>query len=143
MADRITHHHFGPDDLDRLLAVEDGLFDNPMMPEQARAFLGDPLHELIIAYDGDRAVGMVSGTVLLHPDKDPAFFVNELGTRESHQRRGIATALMEAIIDIARTRGCKGIWLGTEADNAPALALYRKIAVDEVRGSFFGWDDAL
>lgn len=143
MTHPITHHRFGPDDLDRLLAVQDGLFDNPIKRDQARDFLANPLHELILAYEGDLAVGMVSGTILLHPDKFPAMFINELGTRESHRRRGIASKLMEAMIGLAREKGCTGIWLGTEADNSPALALYRKTSEDEVKGSFFGWDDAL
>ena len=143
MTDRITHHRFGPDDLDRLLAVQEGLFDNAISAEQSAAFLADPLHELILAYDGDLAVGMVSAIILLHPDKEPAMFINELGTRDSHLRQGIATGLMEAMIEVAKVRGCKGVWLGTEADNDAALGLYRKIAEEEVGGSFFGWDDAL
>lgn len=143
MAEAITLHHVGPDDLDRLLAVGPGLFDNPIRPDQAAAFLDDPLHELILACDGARAVGMVSANILLHPDKAPAMFINELGVRESHQRRGIATRLMKAMIDLGRTRGCQGIWLGTEEDNAAALALYRGIAQEEVKGSFFGWDDGI
>ena len=141
--DGITHFRLGPDDLERLLSVEEGLFDAAFIPEQAATFLNDPLHEIVLAYDGDSAVGMVTGMIMFHPDKPPAMFVCELGTRDSHLCRGIATGLMETIISIARERGCKGIWLGTEDDNEPALGLYRKISEAEVRGSFFGWDDAL
>ncbi len=143
MGDKITHHRFGSDDLDRLLNVQPGIFDHAIRPDQARAFLNDPLHELIIAYEGELAVGMITATILLHPDKKPAMFINELGTLKSHRRQGIATALTEAMITVGRQRGCVGIWLGTEEDNPGALALYRKIADDEVKGSFFGWDEAI
>ena len=144
MTKGITHHRFGPDDLTKLCSVSDGLFDNPIKPDQAKAFLEDPLHELIIAYDGDLAVGMVSGTVLYHPDKAPAFFINELGTRDSHLRRGIATALMAEIMKVARERGCTGgIWLATEEDNEAAIGFYRTISSEEIRAVVFGWDDAL
>ena len=81
--------------------------------------------------------------MMFHPDKRPAFFINEVGVNESHQRQGIATQLMQQIIDIARTRGCHGIWLGTEADNAPAIGLYRSLKAEELSGVYFGWDDAL
>ncbi len=86
---------------------------------------------------------MATGTVLLHPDKPPAMFVNEVGVREEWQKQGIGRAVMERLIDVARARGCQGIWLGTEPDNEPALALYRSMGGDEVMFVGFGWDDAL
>ncbi|SEW30045.1 Ribosomal protein S18 acetylase RimI [Cognatiyoonia koreensis] len=143
MSDTITLVHLRPDDFDRLMAVPEGLFDNAIVASQARAFLTDPLHECVLAYADDLAVGMATGTILLHPDKQPAMFINEVGVRESYQRRGIGRAVTEALIAVAREKGCKGIWLGTELDNAPALALYRSMCKDELQGVFFGWDDGL
>jgi aminoglycoside 6'-N-acetyltransferase I len=143
MVDEITYRHLGPQDLDLLLSVPDGLFDNPVDSIQARAFLADPLHEIVLAFDGDLAVGMASGTVLLHPDKPPAMFINEVGVRRDWHRRGIGKAVTETLFDVARVRGCIGIWLGTEAENKPAIALYRSLGGDEVKGVYFGWDDAL
>lgn len=138
----VTIRHLGPDDLALLMAVKEGLFDRPVDPVQARAFLRDPNSEIVLAFDGDEAVGMVSGSVLLHPDKPPAMFINEVGTRESHQGRQIAFRLMQAMFDIARARGCVGIWLGTEPDNIPALGLYRKLGGHELALTGFAWDDA-
>lgn len=143
MPDNITLKRLGIDDLASLLAVPDGLFDNEMIPEQARAFLEDPKHELILAYIGDLAVGMASANVLLHPDKEPSMFINEVGTRDEFTRRGIATTLMTEMISVARNRGCEGVWLGTEIDNGPAIGLYRSLDADEVKGVYFGWDGAL
>jgi hypothetical protein len=34
-------------------------------------------------------------------------------------------ALVRALGDLARARGCYGMWVGTEPDNAAALATYR------------------
>lgn len=143
MEPEITFHHLGPQDADRLSGLREGLFDNPVDPAQARAFLADPGHEMVLAYAGAEPVGMASGTVLLHPDKPPAFFVNEVGVRDDWQRRGIALALTERLFDIARARGCEGIWLGTEPDNARALGLYRKLGGKEVSVVAFGWDGGL
>lgn len=133
----------GAEDHDRLCAVPPGLFDNPVDPTQARAFLADPLHHMVLAFVDDLAVGMASGTVLLHPDKQPAFFVNEVGTRDGWTRQGIATALCQKLFEIARGIGCEGIWLGTEADNPGAIALYRSLDGEEVPGVYFGWDDGI
>ena len=113
----------GREDFDLLLGISEGLFDNPVDPIQARAFLSDPLHELVIAFAGEQAVGMVSATVLLHPDKEPAMFINEVGTRDGWTRRGIATALTNRMIEIGRARGCKGVWLGTELERPRPCAL--------------------
>lgn len=130
-------------DLDVLVNVQEGLFDNPIDPVQAKAFLQDPLHELLLAFSGDLAVGMVSANVLFHPDKDPSMFINEVGTRDGWTRRGIATTLVNEMISLAHERGCDGVWLGTEQDNVPAIALYRSLGADEVSGVYFGWDGAL
>ncbi|MEY1554276.1 GNAT family N-acetyltransferase [Yoonia sp. R2331] len=141
--DTITLRVLGPDDFELLMAVTPGLFDAPMRADQARAFLDNPMHVCVLAFEGDLAVAMATGTVLLHPDKAPAMFINEIGTRDAYQRRGIGTRVTQALIDLARKRGCEGVWLGTEHDNAAALGLYRSMKADEVKGSFFGWDDAL
>lgn len=143
MPDTITLRRLGPDDFDVLVAVPAGLFDLAMDPEQCRAFLADPLHEIVLAFDGPLAVGMATGTVLLHPDKPPSMFINEVGTRDAYLRRGIGGRVTRALIDIARDRGCKGVWLGTETDNHAALGLYRSLKGEELPGVFFGWDDAL
>ena len=143
MAEKITIRKLGPEDLGLLCAVPAGLFDNPVDAAQARAFLRDPLHEIVLAFDGALAVGMASGTVLLHPDKPPAMFINEVGVRDGHRRYGIGRAVTQALIDLARQRGCEGVWLGATADNAPALGLYRALEGDEVAVRCFGWDGAL
>ncbi|MGL4309570.1 MAG: GNAT family N-acetyltransferase [Paracoccaceae bacterium] len=143
MSKDITFRHLGPSDLNLMLSIREGLFDNPVDPAQAAAFLNDPGHEIVLAFAGEEAVGMVTGTVLLHPDKPPAMFVNEVGVRENWQRRGIAREIMERFFVIARERGCKGIWLGTEPDNHAALSLYRSLDGDEESFVGFGWDDAL
>jgi ribosomal protein S18 acetylase RimI-like enzyme len=133
----------GPAEIDLLLAVSPGLFDEDIRSDQARAFVDDPNSLLLLAYDGAVAVGLVSASVLLHPDKPPALFINEVGTRDSHLRQGIARALMQRMIAIGRARGCEGIWLGTEPENDAALALYRSLGGDEKLFVGFGWDDAL
>ncbi len=139
----ITFRVPGPADLDMLLSVRDGLFDNPLDPAQAKDFLDDPLHMMVLAFDAAEAVGMATGTVLLHPDKRPSFFVNEVGVREGWMRRGIGTAVARKLIDVARRHGCNGVWLATEADNRAALALYRAMGGVEQAAVCFGWDGAL
>jgi aminoglycoside 6'-N-acetyltransferase I len=141
--DDIVIRTLGAGDLELICTTADDLFDHPVDRAQAAAFLGDPAHVMVAAIGAGDIVGFASGTVLLHPDKQPAFFVNEVGTRDAWQRRGIARALMARLMEEARAKGCKGIWLGTEPDNTAALGLYRSLGGDEVAFVGFGWDDAL
>ena len=142
MSDSITFRTLGPSDLDTLLSVRDGLFDNPVDPMHARAFLDDPLHVIVLGFADHDAVAMATGTVLLHPDKPPSMFVNEVAVREAWQRLGIGRRVVEEVFAVARARGCQGIWLGTEPDNTAALALYRGLGGEEIGFVGFGWDDA-
>ena len=132
----------GENDIDLLLSVDDGMFDHPIRPDQARAFLANPLNRIAVALESGQIVAFASGTILLHPDKAPAFFVNEVGTRDSHLRRGLATEVCKALFAEVRAAGCRGIWLGADVDNVPARALYRKLGGDEMPIVGFAWDGA-
>jgi ribosomal protein S18 acetylase RimI-like enzyme len=119
--------------IERLAAGDEGivlagadLFDDPPTEEWAARFLGSAGHHLLVARDGGGApVGFVSGVETTHPDKGTEMFLYELSVGEGHRRRGIGTALVTALADLARTRGCYGMWVGTEPDNEAALATYR------------------
>lgn len=131
-----------PDDLALLIGAAPGLFDQPVDPVQARAFLADPRHRIAVVTEGDAILAFASGTVLLHPDKAPSLLVNEVGTHDQYRRRGHARAALAALFAEARAMGCQGIWLGTEADNTAARALYRSLDGDEVPFIGYGWDGA-
>ena len=119
--------------IERLAAGDEGivlagadLFDDPPTEEWAARFLGSAGHHLLVARDGGGApVGFISGVETTHPDKGTEMFLYELSVGEGHRRRGIGTALVTALADLARTRGCYGMWVGTEPDNEAALATYR------------------
>jgi aminoglycoside 3-N-acetyltransferase I len=107
------------------------LFDAP--PEEAATarFLADPGHHLLFAYEDDRPIGMVSGVETTHPDKGTEMFLYELGVVEHARRRGVATALVDALAALARDRGCHGMWVAVDPDNVAALATYRRAGADE------------
>lgn len=70
--------------------------------------------------------------------------MNEVDVTPKQQQRGIATVLCQKLIEIARQRGCKGIWLATEDDNVAARALYRKLDARETAGIVvYDWDGVM
>ncbi|HEX9940224.1 MAG TPA: GNAT family N-acetyltransferase [Longimicrobium sp.] len=115
----------GPDDATVLQRVADDVFDHAVDPRWAAAFLADARHHMLVALDDGVVVGMVSAVDYVHPDKAPQLWINEVGVAPSHQRRGIARRLLDAMLAHGRTLGCTEAWLGTEDDNEAANALYR------------------
>ena len=67
-------------------------------------FLSSKGHHLLVAVeDSGDPVGFVSGVEATHPDKGTEMFLYELSVAESHRNQ----------------------WVGTEPDNAAAIATYR------------------
>lgn len=140
--DPITFRRLGPEDASILSRVAPETFDHPVRAAYLRPFLASENHEMIVALAGDLVVGMVSGVVYYHPDKPAQMWINEVGTAEDWRQRGIGHALTEAMIALAWHRQCDSVWLGTEADNVPALATYRKAQGREVPGLvMFDWGE--
>lgn len=54
------------------------------------------------------------------------WLLNDLYVKETARGKQVATLLMEAAKDFARTKGSKWLLLQTAADNFPAQALYEK-----------------
>jgi ribosomal protein S18 acetylase RimI-like enzyme len=101
------------------------LFDDPVDVEATRRFLGSDTNVLLIAYEGEEAAGFVSGTELTHPDKGtPEMFLNELAVDEAFRGRGIGRALVAELWRLAQARGCRGMWVLTDDDNAAANKVY-------------------
>lgn len=106
------------------------LFDAAPRADATRRFLGDDRHHLLIAYVDGVPAGMVTGVETTHPDKGTEMFLYELGVDPPYRRRGIGAALTSALADLARERGCYGMWVVTEADNTPAQATYAHTATE-------------
>ena len=108
---------------DAVAAVQP-LFDRELRPEAVERFLADPTHHLLAAYSGEVAAGFVSGVEMTHPDKGTEMFLYELAVEEASRNRGIGRALVRALADLARERGCYGMWVLTDDGNPAALRTY-------------------
>jgi ribosomal protein S18 acetylase RimI-like enzyme len=95
---------------------------------------------MFVAYEGDGPVGFVSGVEMTHPDKGTEMFLYELAVDEAWRRRGIGTALVTALRDLAAERGCYGMWVLTDEDNDAAIATYAATSpVERSSQVMFGW----
>ena len=114
----------GPGDEHIVLAGSD-LFDAPPTAAYTARFLSSEGHHLLVAAGDAGPIGFISGVETTHPDKGTEMFLYELSVHPDHRRRGVGRTLVAALADLARDRGCYGMWVGTEADNVAALATYR------------------
>ncbi|MEU7481240.1 GNAT family N-acetyltransferase [Lentzea sp. NPDC042327] len=116
------------------------LFDTPPLPDATARFLAQDHHHLLIAYVGERPAGFVSGVETTHPDKGTEMFLYELGVDEAFLRRGIGTALVEALRTLAAERGCYAMWTGTATGDTAAQATYRKAGGLVGDGALVAWN---
>ncbi len=117
------------------------LFDSPARIEATARFLAEEGHHLLVAYDVGHPAGFVTGVETTHPDKGTEMFLYELGVEEAFQRRGIGRALVDRLADLARERGCYGMWVVTDEHNAAARATYQATGGNpEPSQVVYSWD---
>lgn len=118
------------------------LFDHPIDLAATAAFLADKRHHLLIGYLGGRPAGFVTAVELLHPDKPrPEMFLYELSVDPGSRRLGVATALMQRLIQLCYERDCGEMFVLTDEDNVAGQATYRKAGGEpEPAGLLFHWD---
>lgn len=117
------------------------LFDHEPTAEWTDRFLSREGHHLLIAYVGKAGVGFVSGIEMIHPDKGNEMMLYELAVDAPFRRRGIGRDLVRALLELARTRGCRSMWVPTDAHNRAAIATYRSAGATEQEPSvILSWD---
>lgn len=123
-----------PADARLLQNAAEGVFDNAVVPGLSAEFLADPRHSLCAAIDGDAVVGFASAVRYVHPDKPSELWINEVGVSPSHQRQGLAKAILAELLAFGRREGCGQAWVLTDDDNGPARALYAAAGGEETTG---------
>jgi ribosomal protein S18 acetylase RimI-like enzyme len=114
----------------RRLGPEDGNVIRELAEAEPRtALLDDPNTIVLVAFDGERPVGLTFGYELdrRHGD-ERILFIYEVDVDEAHRRQGIATRLLEEILRLAAEDGIRDAFLLTQPDNVPANAVYEKLS---------------
>jgi aminoglycoside 3-N-acetyltransferase I len=82
----------------------------------------------LVAFAGGQVIG---GLVAYELDKfeqqRSEIYIYDLAVDEAHRRRGVATALIQELSEIAARRGAWVIYVQADFGDEPAFALYTKI----------------
>jgi aminoglycoside 3-N-acetyltransferase I len=86
----------------------------------------------LVAVEGERVIG---GLVAYQLDKFEQerreIYIYDLAVDEEYRRRGVATALIKRLGEIASRRGAWVIYVQADYGDEPAIALYTKLGVRE------------
>jgi aminoglycoside 3-N-acetyltransferase I len=86
----------------------------------------------LAALDGDEIVGGLLAYQLDKIEQERCeIYIYDLAVAEAHRRRGVATALITRLREIAAERGAWVIYVQADYVDPPAIALYEKLGTRE------------
>jgi len=105
---------------------------DPPSDDYLRQWLG---REHVVALAGFAGGEVAGGLVAYELDKFEQarreIYIYDLAVAETHRRRGLATALIRALVEHAKGRNAYVIFVQADHGDDPAIALYQKLGVRE------------
>lgn len=93
---------------------------------------------LLLAERGGAAIGALAAYELMKFEQARSeIYIYDLAVLESARRQGVATALIDATRAIAQAVGAWTVFVQADIDDAPPIALYRKLASEEITALHF------
>jgi aminoglycoside 3-N-acetyltransferase I len=132
----------GPDDLEAmhaLLTVFGEAFEEVdtygaarPSPDYLQRLLGSDTFIALATFDAGRVVGGLVAYELRKFERERSeIFIYDLAVAATHRRRGIATALLREMQQIAAARGAWVVFIQADADDQPAIAVYERLGTRE------------
>jgi ribosomal-protein-alanine N-acetyltransferase len=115
-------------DLSAIEAIEQKAYPTPWSRSMFASELAKPTSICLGAFEGQDLVGYVINSRYVD-----AWHVMNVAVDPDHQRRGIATALLERLFEVTRDDERRGYTLEVRVSNEDAIALYEKLGF-EARG---------
>jgi [ribosomal protein S18]-alanine N-acetyltransferase len=119
----VTVRVFEKSDLPGILRIERESFDRDAWPRELFLEYAAAVPDLfLVARVGGRIAGYSIGCLTRHGGE-----IASLGVRPVHRQRGVATALLRAMLRKLRRMGAQAVWLTVRRRNEAAIHLYRKL----------------
>ena len=115
------------DHVPQVAALEKECFSDPWSQRSVASELENPLALWLVWEEDGRVLGYVGSQTVL----DETDMMNVAVSAQA-RRRGIAQALVEALVIQLKQRGSRCLTLEVRASNAPAICLYEKLGFRQV-----------
>lgn len=121
------------DDLDAIMAIEQRTFpDDAWSSATMRAELADRNGYYLVAFPPGEPGRIDAYAGLRAPRRLPQADIQTIAVVESARRHGLGRVLMLRLIDEARDRGAKELFLEVRSDNPNAQALYESLGFEQI-----------
>lgn len=120
-------------DLPKVVEIENESFTAPWSPESFRTLLGRRDTTLLVAEEkeGDAPGGGIVAYAVFWSVLEQGELAN-LAVRSDHRGRGVGSALLDRVLELARLRDIRTVYLEVRASNEGARALYRSRDFEEL-----------
>jgi [ribosomal protein S18]-alanine N-acetyltransferase len=112
-------------DLNAIEAIEQKAYPTPWSRSMFASELAKPTSICLGAFEGRDLVGYVINSRYVD-----AWHVMNVAVDPEHQRRGVATALLERLFEVTRDDERRGYTLEVRVSNEDAIGLYEKLGFD-------------
>jgi len=90
-------------------------------------FLANPLNYLLVAVEGERALGYLFAYELQRPDREQSMmFLYDITVLDEYRKKGVGTALVEQLKALCSNKYIMKMFVPTSRSNIPAVSLYQK-----------------
>jgi len=87
-----------------------------------------------VAEDGGRIVGMVSAQLVISTAEGaPSAWVEDMVVRDEYRGKGVGRALLDSLLEWAKSKGATRAQLLVDLDNEPALGYYQHLGWQTTR----------
>lgn len=111
----------------QIAQLEKLCFSDPWSEKSIETELSCRLSLWLVALDGEMVVGYIGSQTVI----DETDMMN-IAVHPEYRRRGIAEALIDALVNALREKRSRALSLEVRASNDPAIALYQKMGFSQV-----------
>jgi ribosomal-protein-alanine N-acetyltransferase len=112
-------------DLEAIEAIEQRAYPTPWSRSMFASELAKPTSICLGAFDGDELVGYVINSRYVD-----AWHVMNVAVDPDHQRRGVASRLLERLFELTRDDERRGYTLEVRVSNEGAIELYERLGFE-------------
>jgi len=126
LLDELDIAPMAPADIEEILAIEHQAFSNPWTRRAFLGALGPDSYALVARYEGQVAG---YGIAWIRPRE---LHIVNLAVHKDLRRKGIASALIQRLLRVARQKSLQRAVLEVRISNAPAAALYESHGFERI-----------